>query len=147
MIVGGKSGPHARPTMRTDWVRSIRDQCEETSTPFLFKQWGEWAEWTTLASGFKNCSRFDRLGNVAQARARLHPPYRNGFVMPEGDVPWRGELCASARSSPAACSTTRARRILEDGGMSQPMKSQNGAPILDRYQWEIRDGSHPQTDR
>lgn len=92
VIVGGESGLHARPIMRTDWVRSIRDQCEETATPFLFKQWGDWAEWPVLASGFKNCSRFDRLGNVTQPRARLHPPYRNGFVMPEGDVPWHGEF-------------------------------------------------------
>lgn len=42
VIVGGESGPGARP-MHPDWVRSIRDQCAETETPFFFKQWGEWA--------------------------------------------------------------------------------------------------------
>lgn len=42
VIVGGESGPNARP-MHPDWARSLRDQCEETGTPFLFKQWGEWA--------------------------------------------------------------------------------------------------------
>lgn len=41
VIVGGESGPHARP-MRPDWVRSLRDQCEASGTPFHFKQWGEW---------------------------------------------------------------------------------------------------------
>lgn len=41
VIVGGESGPNARP-MHPDWVRSIRDQCQMTDTPFLFKQWGEW---------------------------------------------------------------------------------------------------------
>lgn len=39
IIAGGESGPHARP-MNPDWVRSIRDQCAETGTAFLFKQWG-----------------------------------------------------------------------------------------------------------
>lgn len=43
MIVGGESGPHARP-MHPAWVRSLRDQCAEAGVPFLFKQWGEWRE-------------------------------------------------------------------------------------------------------
>jgi len=41
VIVGGESGPKARP-MHPDWVRSLRDQCEERGIPFLFKQWGEY---------------------------------------------------------------------------------------------------------
>jgi len=41
VIVGGESGPGARP-MHPDWPRSIRDQCTEAGTPFSFKQWGEW---------------------------------------------------------------------------------------------------------
>ncbi len=39
VIVGGESGPGARP-MNPDWVRSIRDQCSSFCTPFFFKQWG-----------------------------------------------------------------------------------------------------------
>jgi len=39
VIVGGESGPKARP-MELEWVRTIRDQCKETFTPFFFKQWG-----------------------------------------------------------------------------------------------------------
>jgi protein gp37 len=39
VIVGGESGPGARP-IDPDWVRDIRDQCIETKTPFFFKQWG-----------------------------------------------------------------------------------------------------------
>lgn len=42
VIVGGESGPKARP-MHPDWVRAIRDQCIEASVPFFLKQWGEWA--------------------------------------------------------------------------------------------------------
>ncbi len=41
VIVGGESGPQARP-MHTEWVRDIRDQCQEADVPFFFKQWGEW---------------------------------------------------------------------------------------------------------
>lgn len=42
VIVGGESGPGARP-MHPDWARSLRDQCTESGIPFHFKQWGEWA--------------------------------------------------------------------------------------------------------
>ncbi len=38
-IVGGESGPGARP-MKQEWVLSIRDQCHEADVPFFFKQWG-----------------------------------------------------------------------------------------------------------
>jgi protein gp37 len=39
VIVGGESGPGARP-MAEPWVRSIRDQCCAANVPFFFKQWG-----------------------------------------------------------------------------------------------------------
>jgi protein gp37 len=39
VIVGGESGPGARP-MKREWVVSIRDQCREQRVPFFFKQWG-----------------------------------------------------------------------------------------------------------
>lgn len=39
VIVGGESGPHARP-MEQLWVRGIRDQCLAAGVPFFFKQWG-----------------------------------------------------------------------------------------------------------
>ena len=38
-IVGGESGPKARP-INPDWVRDIRDQCVEAGVDFFFKQWG-----------------------------------------------------------------------------------------------------------
>ncbi len=41
VIVGGESGPKARP-MHPDWARSLRDQCKAAGVPFFFKQWGEW---------------------------------------------------------------------------------------------------------
>jgi protein gp37 len=42
VIVGGESGPGARP-MHPDWARNLRDQCAAAGVPFLFKQWGEWS--------------------------------------------------------------------------------------------------------
>jgi len=39
VIVGGESGPGARP-MDKQWVVSLRDQCRRVRVPFFFKQWG-----------------------------------------------------------------------------------------------------------
>lgn len=39
VIVGGESGPGARP-MEQAWVESIQSQCKDKTTPFFFKQWG-----------------------------------------------------------------------------------------------------------
>jgi len=39
VIVGGESGPGARP-MNPEWVAAIRDACQEADVPFFFKQWG-----------------------------------------------------------------------------------------------------------
>jgi protein gp37 len=60
VIVGGESGPSARP-MDPAWVTSIRDQCTSAGVAFFFKQWGgvfksrngrvldgrTWDEWPT----------------------------------------------------------------------------------------------------
>jgi len=41
VIVGGESGPKARP-MKQDWVINIQRQCERQNVAFFFKQWGGW---------------------------------------------------------------------------------------------------------
>jgi len=41
VIVGGESGPKARP-MKAEWVAGIQGQCEEAGVAFFFKQWGGW---------------------------------------------------------------------------------------------------------
>lgn len=38
-IVGGESGPKARP-MKEEWVIKLRNKCFEQNVPFFFKQWG-----------------------------------------------------------------------------------------------------------
>jgi protein gp37 len=39
VIVGGESGPNARP-MKKEWAISLRDQCLRARVAFFFKQWG-----------------------------------------------------------------------------------------------------------
>ena len=39
IIVGGESGPGARPIKRS-WVRNVRAECRAHNIPFFFKQWG-----------------------------------------------------------------------------------------------------------
>jgi len=39
VIVGGESGPGARP-MEEQWVLDIKEQCESVGAAFFFKQWG-----------------------------------------------------------------------------------------------------------
>jgi protein gp37 len=40
-IVGGESGPKARP-MKREWVDDIKQQCDQADVAFFFKQWGTW---------------------------------------------------------------------------------------------------------
>jgi len=41
VIVGGESGPKARP-MKLEWIENVKEQCEEQGVQFFFKQWGGW---------------------------------------------------------------------------------------------------------
>lgn len=41
VIVGGESGPKARP-MKQEWVLNVKRQCEQQKVAFFFKQWGGW---------------------------------------------------------------------------------------------------------
>ncbi len=61
VVVGGESGPKARP-MKEEWVLPILRQCQDEGVPFFFKQWGgrnkkaagaellgqKWYQWPTL---------------------------------------------------------------------------------------------------
>lgn len=46
VIVGGESGPQARP-MNADWVERIHDQARQAGSAFFFKQWGGVRKHTT----------------------------------------------------------------------------------------------------
>ena len=61
-IVGGESGPGARP-MHPDWARSLRDQCVAAGVPYFFKQWGEWVPKSNFAN-FQEWNRASEHGLI-----------------------------------------------------------------------------------
>jgi len=76
VIVGGESGPGARP-MRREWVISIRQQCRIQGVPFFFKQWG----------GVR------KKKNGRSLDDRTYDEYPNRVTRP---IPQRAECIASA---------------------------------------------------
>jgi len=72
VIVGGESGPGARPMQRT-WVESIRRQCREAGVPFFFKQWGGVRK--DLAGRLLNGRTYDEM-------PRLHGAARGTLALP-----------------------------------------------------------------
>jgi protein gp37 len=68
VIVGGESGPQARP-MAPTWVFEIRDRCLKHKVKFFFKQWG----------GFRKCDS----GRELDGRTWNDLPLAGGF--------WNGE--------------------------------------------------------
>lgn len=51
VIAGGESGGAKARLMHPAWATSLRDQAHRSQTPFLFKQWGEWAPRGRLRDG------------------------------------------------------------------------------------------------
>jgi protein gp37 len=72
VIMGGESGPNARP-MHPDWARSMRDQCEIAGVPFHFKQWGKWVYPTQMTE--ETFRAWDYLHGTEN-----HPPKPWGFT-------------------------------------------------------------------
>ena len=92
-IVGGESGPKARP-MHPDWARSLRDQCVAAGVPFFFKQWGEWVGGGTMPNGWSG--------------------FHNGSMGPGCDHSW-GDGAVADRTG------TKAAGNLLDGELWQQM--------------------------
>src|SRR6266404_3119005 len=96
VIVGGESGPAARP-MNPDWVREVRDQCLESGVAFFFKQWGglrpksggreldsrEWSEFPISgASARKTEVACQPTRGKARDRMTLHYEWKVGEPLP-----------------------------------------------------------------
>jgi protein gp37 len=71
VIVGGESGPGARP-MQKEWVVSIREQCRAARVPFFFKQWG----------GVRKA----RNGRLLDGRTYDEYPKRNSARIPDKTI-------------------------------------------------------------
>ncbi|TWU46500.1 DUF5131 family protein [Rubripirellula reticaptiva] len=61
-IVGGESGPGARPS-HPDWFRRLRDICEKSDTAFFFKQYGDYAP-APAGTDEKRLVRIGKMGNI-----------------------------------------------------------------------------------
>jgi protein gp37 len=70
VIVGGESGPRARP-IRKEWIVSIQRQCADAAVPFFFKQWG-------------NAASNDDPRDPTTRKA--HPTYAKGGCQLDGAV-------------------------------------------------------------
>jgi len=69
VIVGGESGPKARP-MQPSWVTNIMKQVEEADSAFFFKQWGTWGSDGIKRNKHKN-------GKLLNGRIIQQMPKRN----------------------------------------------------------------------
>ena len=70
VIVGGESGPNARPMHPND-ARKIRDQCQAAGVPFFFKQWGEHGprrEAVNMSPPYRFEERVARVGKTNAGR-------------------------------------------------------------------------------
>lgn len=74
VIVGGESGPKARP-MQQAWVLNIKRQCDEQRVAFFFKQWGGWG-----ADGRKRAKKLN--GRMLQGRTwDALPPHQRPALL------------------------------------------------------------------
>lgn len=73
VIVGGESGPGARP-MHPDHPRRIRDDCQAAGVPFFFKQWGEYRP-VISAPVPLNSVRVNGDGSIHHGPESPHPDY------------------------------------------------------------------------
>jgi protein gp37 len=86
VIVGGESGPGARP-MQPEWVRSIRRQCREQRVPFFFKQWGgvQKGKHGRLLDG-RTYDEFPRTAESQHAPQLAHRSRPRGLTVLPGDA-------------------------------------------------------------
>ena len=72
VIVGGESGPRARP-MQPEWVENIRRQAQTAGAAFFFKQWGTWG-----ADGVKRAKHIN--GRTLNGRKYEEYPVSRSFA-------------------------------------------------------------------
>lgn len=71
MIVGGESGPKARP-MQEEWVVNLRTQAKKHKVSFFFKQWGTWGQDGVKRNKHANGKELE--GKVVQQMPADHQP-------------------------------------------------------------------------
>ena len=81
VIVGGESGPGARPC-REEWVRDIIRQCHDAGTPVFFKQWGR-PQFNPLANSFP---RHAKPGEALKDFIKRLDPHGKGGALVGGKL-------------------------------------------------------------
>jgi protein gp37 len=81
VIVGGESGPNARP-MHPTWARDLRDQCGAAGVPFLFKQFGEYRPGSDFIYDDGRTIAVDLAGQVT--KGTRHEDYPQGADSSDG---------------------------------------------------------------
>ena len=72
VIVGGESGPKARP-MKEAWADSIRQQCDAAGAAFFFKQWGAYnCEGKRVGKGRSGRELGGRTWNADPSQLKRH---------------------------------------------------------------------------
>lgn len=75
LIVGGESGPKARP-MHPAWAREVIALAQQAGVPLLFKQWGEWLPACELRPEIEpSLYRSNRVAKPGQDQAELDDAY------------------------------------------------------------------------
>jgi protein gp37 len=76
IIVGGESGPRARP-MHPQWARTIRDDCRKHKVPFFFKQVGSWS-WSLPERRTQRSAGLMRDGRIVDLGTKDSQPITYG---------------------------------------------------------------------
>jgi len=88
VIVGGESGPQARP-VDPQWVCCIRDRCVSAGVPFFFKQWG--GRWKSRTGRKLDGKAWDEFPTPKRRRTSAWGRQRAG----------QGEVTAAASPCPS----------------------------------------------
>ena len=80
VIVGGESGPGARP-LHPDWARGLRDQCKAAGTPFFFKQFGAWSGQRLRTTKADMCVVLPDGTTLTKNRMLDHPEIDDAEIM------------------------------------------------------------------
>lgn len=125
VIVGGESGPNARP-MHPEWVRSLRDQCVAAGVPFFFKQWGAHGpSAVNLTTGLPALRQFDTYGEwVGKASTWINER--------------KGDICVDTKGRILTCGADFMRARDEGAfpvAVLRPQNKNAAGRILDGREW------------
>jgi protein gp37 len=123
VIVGGESGSNARP-MHPNWVRALRNQCEQTGVAFHFKQWGEYRP----ATGVDEATTHPRIVSDRKAQFPDNPTARD-FANFSGcfHMPHQVEaMLDRPNSAPVDCAMVRVGK--EEAGRDLDGRTWNEVP-------------------